>query len=312
MINLIKHIANKTAEAVVPLVRGAAKYQQRKIRLSSHLNGWYVLNIGNEIDVLREASLREIRDVSMKTFLGFSFGENMVPFSFENFSKSGLTSAEPVTYFGNIIRDWSVIKVAFTEDRKLIFIREEENFKTKRMLRQIKNIFNAEETLGIISGLIPEMRFLFFSQSLIRQQRREAERLAQLHLEQKKREDAIRELNKTVEGRVRLALTESGAKLVSFKKLSQNTNSNVQVVWEIVGDNGRVERISSVVRGDTLAVVPSGLGFCANGGDTTQTLSSAPALAKDYMKTTGSVYITRTEGLGKFARHGHATNSQGE
>lgn len=306
MINLIQHIANKTVEAVVPLVNGAVTYQQRKIKLSSRLSGWYVLKIGNEVEVVREASLREIRGVPMKTLLGFSFGENIVPFSFENFNKVQLAAAEPVTYFSNIIRDWGMIRVALTEDKRLIFVREEENFKAKRMLRQIKSIFDAEETLGVVSGLTPEMRFLFFSQSLARQQQREAERLTQLRLEQQKKEDAIRELNKTVEGRVRLALAESGARLVSFKKLSQKADSNVQVVWEITGDNGRIERISSVVRGDTLAVVPSGLGFCASGGDTTQTLSSAPALAKAYMRRTGSVYITRTEGLGAFSRHGHA------
>jgi hypothetical protein len=304
--NLIQHIANKNIEAVVPLVNGAARYQQRKIKLSSRLNGWYVLNIGNNIDVLREASLREIRDVPMKTLLGLSFGENIVPFSFENFSKLGFSSTEPVTYFGRIIRDWGLVRVAITEDRRLIFVKEEEVVRVKKMLRRMKTIFDSEETLGIISGLTPEMRYLFIHHSFMREQQREMEKLVQLKLEQQKLEEAVREMNRTVEGRIRLALAQSGASLVSIKRLSQRENSDVRVVWEIIGDNGRTERVSSLVKHDTLAVIPSGLGFCASNGDTTQTLSSAPALAKAYMRSTGSVYITRTDGLGSFARFGHA------
>ena len=305
MINLIQHIANKEVEVVGPVFQGATIFEHRKIKLDPDLHGWYVLRIGNEVEIVREASLREIRDVKMKTFMGLCLGESVVPVNFENFSRVGLASSEDVVYFGRISRDWSVIRVALSEDQRLIFVREEESVKIKRLLRQLKAVFDTEETLGSISGITPEMRFLFFNHTFLREQQREAERLAQQQLEREQYEDAIRELNRTVEGRVRFALAQSGARLVSTSRLSQREGGHLQVVWEITGDNGRTERISSVVRGDTLAIVPSGLGFCASGGDTTQTLASAPVLAKAYIKEAGSVYITRNQGLGSFARHGH-------
>ena len=59
MINLIQHIANKKVEVVVPVIQGATIFEHRKIKLDPDLHGWYVLRIGNEVEIVREASLRE-------------------------------------------------------------------------------------------------------------------------------------------------------------------------------------------------------------------------------------------------------------
>lgn len=292
MIDLINHIANKTEEVILPLVRGLAVYKGRKIKLSTDHHGWYVLRLGNDVEVVREASRRDMNSITLKTFPGFSFENMIVPFNFENFHRYNYSDSEPVLFYNRMPDPWQLIRVAMTEDRTLIFLNSERDSKVNRMLRSLKDSFDSENSLERIAGLTPEMIFLFFSYNFLREEARERERIQRLMIEEAERKKQLEEMQATVEGRIRLALHASGATLVSWKPTSNRADSNINVIWEI-NAGGRSHRISSIVRRDTLAMTRDGLGFCASGYDRTQSLKSAPMLAERYIQDSGGLHITR-------------------
>lgn len=290
MINLINHIANKSEEVILPIVRGLAIYKGRKIKFHHRNHGWYVIRIGNSTEIVREASRKDMRDLKIKTFLGFSFENSIVPFNFENFHRYSLTDSEPVMYYNRMEDPWNLIRVAYTEDKNLIYLSSERNLKANQILRSLKEAFETESPIQSISGITPEMTFLFFSYNFLRAEARERERIQRLMIEQAEREQKLKEMENTIEGRIRLALHASNATLVSWSSVPRSTNINV--VWEI-NTGGRNQRISSVVRRDTLAMTRDGLGFCASGYDNTQSLKSAPMLAEKYIEDAGGLHITR-------------------
>jgi hypothetical protein len=145
-------------------------------------------------------------------------------------------------------------------------------------LMEVKEAFESQENIEEIKGLSPEIRIVHFFHLLERQRIEEEEREAE-----RRELLAIREEQERVpKNRITNALEESGATLVSIRKV----NRGHEIVWSASGHT-----INTLLN-DNYRVIEAG--FCVSGYDNTQSVSSVAKVLQDYVDQGDWVHKTRT------------------
>lgn len=277
MIDLRRFTEQRTV--YIPIVDGWGQTDGRKIYTAGKVNGWYKCNLGNDVQILREATPLEVLKTlkTKKAVRVYALGTEGIPVNFDNFLRQGLGETVPV-YFLNLPL-YEVGKAVRWEDGRFYYYEPDIKFQ-RSLLTRIKGAFEKEQEINSITGATPELRYYFLLTTLQRDAFRAAEELNKLKLSEAERAKRIKEFESTFSGRLQTTIEKAGGKLVKFYKANSDT---YMIHWKVKDSN---QLVKSSIK-DNMQIL--NLGFCASGADRQHTLSSAVQLAKMY----GSLYITR-------------------
>jgi hypothetical protein len=147
---------------------------------------------------------------------------------------------------------------------------------------KVRDAFEEERSIDEIKGITPALAHTFLLESTQRALAREAERRAREDAEREHREAEQRRWQETLEGRISLALSHTGAELVSWRR---NGERQAVVRYRLGGS-----RFECVIDTNSLQIVDAGI--CLSGTDEELNLSSLPSAVREAINT-GQLHVFR-------------------
>lgn len=283
MIDLARFTRQEYNE-VVPIVNDVFIIRGRKFIISPIEDGWYRVTFGDIIGDWKKATPLEIEKKikTLKSFVGYPVGDEVIPMNFDNFYKRGKSETVSV-HFQNAL-PWDIIRFVEWEDGQYYFAGSDPKA-NRTVMRQVKKAYEDNKGIDDIKGVTPEVRYVFLLHRMQRDAFLAIQEMEKLKLAEEERQKRIEEFRSTFPGRLEKTIEDAGGKLVRFNKRGSNYN----VVWTVGG-----QRITSTIK-DDFGILE--LGYCASGEDKRHSLSSAIKLAQDYYEQggrgIGGLYITR-------------------
>jgi hypothetical protein len=147
---------------------------------------------------------------------------------------------------------------------------------------QVRDAFEEERSLDGIKGITPALAHAFLLESTQRALAREAERRAREEAERQERAVELARWQETLEGRISLALSHTGAALINWRR----NGPEQAVVRYRLGDR----RFECVIDIRSLQILDAGI--CLSGTDEELNLSSLPSAVREAI-TTGQLHVYR-------------------
>lgn len=147
---------------------------------------------------------------------------------------------------------------------------------------KVREAFEEERSIENIKGVTPALAHVFVLESTQRELAREAERRAREEAEQQQRAAELARWQETFEGRISLALSHTGAELISWRR---NGQRQAVVRYRVAG--GRFE---CVIDTQSLQIVDAGI--CLSGADEELNLSSLPSAVREAVES-GQLHVFR-------------------
>lgn len=147
---------------------------------------------------------------------------------------------------------------------------------------KVRDAFEEERGIEDIKGITPALAHTFVLESTQRALAREAERRAREEAERQKQAAELARWQETLEGRISLALSHTGAELVNWRRNGQRQ----AVVRYRVG--GR--RFECVIDTESLQILDAGI--CLEGADEDLNLSSLPSAVREAIES-GQLHVFR-------------------
>lgn len=276
---------SETRQVVLPVSNNWGRYKTRLIKANNN-DGWYLVELGNDVKVLRPASLMEIDEVveGKDVLTGMALSDEFVPINFNNLRKK--TGGNTARFLlGDNVTSWDHIKTVLWEDGRLYFAGIDYS-RDRKVVEQVKQAFEEETSIDHIKGATPELRYYFLCQGLYRSSYRAYQDLLKMNLSKDQKHNWIKKFKADFKTRLKLQIENAGGELVSYTK---EPGGRYLVTWKVGGT-----QIKSVIN-DRMSIID--LGFCASGHDKEHTLQSAIHLSKIYQEEGGvgygGLYITR-------------------
>lgn len=149
---------------------------------------------------------------------------------------------------------------------------------------QVRDAFEAERSLAGIKGIVPALAHVFLLENTQRELAREAERRARDAVERRQQAAALARQQASLEGRIVLALSHTGAELVGWRR---NGQRQAEVRYRLSG-----QRFSCLIDTETLQILDAGI--CLDGADEELNLSSLPSAVKEAIET-GQLHVFRRD-----------------
>lgn len=146
----------------------------------------------------------------------------------------------------------------------------------------VREAYEEERAITEIKGVTPALAHAFVIESTARALAREAERRRLAELAAEKRRDEIRRWQETIEGRISLALSHTGAQLIDWRRSGEGR--------AIVRYGLNRQRFECVIDTHTLRIVDAGI--CLDGADTELNLSSLPSAVQEAISC-GQLHVFR-------------------
>jgi hypothetical protein len=140
---------------------------------------------------------------------------------------------------------------------------------------KVREAFEEERAIDAIKAVTPALAHVFVLESTQRALVHEAERRAREEIEQQKRAAELARWQETLEGRISLALSHTGAELVNWRR---NGPRQAVVRYRISG-----RRFECVIETQTLQIVDAGI--CLDGADEELNLSSLPSAVREAIES---------------------------
>jgi hypothetical protein len=140
---------------------------------------------------------------------------------------------------------------------------------------QVRDAFEEERTIEHIKSVTPALAHVYLLETTQRALIREAERRA-------RQAEELARWQQTLEGRISLALSHTGASLVSWRR---NSRDQAVVRYGIAG-----RRFECVIDTNTLQIVDAGI--CLGGADEELNLSSLPSAVREAIQS-GQLHVFR-------------------
>ena len=140
---------------------------------------------------------------------------------------------------------------------------------------QVRDAFEEQRTIENIKGITPALAHVFLLETTQRALKLEAERRA-------RQAEELARWQQTLEGRISLALSHTGASLVSWRR---NSRDQAVVRYALHG-----RRFECVIDTNTLQIVDAGI--CLSGADHQLNLSSLPSAVREAIET-GRLHVFR-------------------
>jgi hypothetical protein len=147
---------------------------------------------------------------------------------------------------------------------------------------KVRDAFEEERGIEEIKGLTPALAHTFLLESAQRALAREKERRAREEVEREKRQAELARWQETLEGKISLALSHTGAELVSWRR---NGQQRAVVRYRLGG-----RRFECIIDTNSLQIVDAGI--CLSGADEELNLSSLPSAVREAIDT-GQLHVFR-------------------
>jgi hypothetical protein len=147
---------------------------------------------------------------------------------------------------------------------------------------KVRDAFEEERGIEEIKGVTPGLAHAFVLESTKRALAREAERRAREEVERQKQAVELARWQETLEGRISLALSHTGAELVNWRR---NGQRQAVVRYRLGG-----RRFECVIDTESLQILDAGI--CLDGADEELNLSSLPSAVREAIQS-GSLHVFR-------------------
>jgi hypothetical protein len=164
-------------------------------------------------------------------------------------------------------------------DGHLLF--EGQEFETE-VETKVRDAFEEERGIEDIKSITPALAHAFVLESTQRALAREAERRAREEAEREKQAADLARWQDTLEGRISLALSHTGAELVNWRR---NGQRQAVVRYRLGG-----RRFECVIDTQSLQIVDAGI--CLSGADDELNLSSLPSAVREAIQS-GRLHVFR-------------------
>jgi hypothetical protein len=147
---------------------------------------------------------------------------------------------------------------------------------------KVRDAFEEERGIEDIKGVTPALAHTFLFESTQRALAREAERRAREEVERQKQTAELARWQETLEGRISLALSHTGAELVNWRR---NGQRQAVVRYRLGG-----RRFECVIDTESLQIIDAGI--CLSGADEELNLSSLPSAVREAVES-GQLHVFR-------------------
>jgi hypothetical protein len=147
---------------------------------------------------------------------------------------------------------------------------------------KVRDAFEEERGIDGVKGVTPALAHTFLLESTRRALAREAERRAREEAERKQQAAELARWQETLEGRISLALSHTGAELVNWRR---NGQRQAVVRYRLGG-----RRFECVIDTESLRIVDAGI--CLSGADEELNLSSLPSAVREAIES-GQLHVFR-------------------
>ena len=147
---------------------------------------------------------------------------------------------------------------------------------------KVRDAFENEQPIDLIKGVTPALAATFVLHSTQRALTREAERRAAAERERQEQAAALARWQETLEGRISLALSHTGAQLVNWRR---NGPRQAAVRYRLGG-----RRFECIIDTESLQIVDAGI--CLSGADEELNLSSLPSAVREAIDS-GQLHVFR-------------------
>jgi hypothetical protein len=147
---------------------------------------------------------------------------------------------------------------------------------------KVRDAFEEERGIEAVKGVTPALAHAFMLESTQRALGREAERRAREEAERQKQAAELARWQETLEGRISLALSHTGAELVNWRR---NGQRQAVVRYRLGG-----RRFECVIDTESLQIVDAGI--CLSGADEELNLSSLPSAVREAIES-GQLHVFR-------------------
>jgi hypothetical protein len=147
---------------------------------------------------------------------------------------------------------------------------------------KVREAFEEDHAIDDVKGVTPALAHAFVLESTQRALVREAERRAREEAERQKQAAELARWQETLEGRISLALSHTGAELVSWRR---NGQRQAVVRYRLAG-----RRFECVIDTESLQIMDAGI--CLSGTDEELNLSSLPSAVREAIQS-GQLHVFR-------------------
>jgi len=147
---------------------------------------------------------------------------------------------------------------------------------------KVRDAFEEERSIESIKGITPALAHVFLLECTQRELAREAERRAREEVEKQKRAAELARWQETLEGRISLALSHTGAELINWRR---NGQRQAVVRYRLAG-----RRFECIIDTVSLQIIEAGI--CLSGADEELNLSSLPSAVREAIDS-GQLHVFR-------------------
>ncbi len=147
---------------------------------------------------------------------------------------------------------------------------------------KVREAFEEERSIEGVKSVTPALAHVFVLESTQRELAREAERRAREEIEREHRAAELMRWQQTLEGRISLALSHTGAELISWRR---NGQRQAVVRYRVAG-----RRFECIIDTESLQIVDAGI--CLSGTDEELNLSSLPSAVREAIES-GQLHVFR-------------------
>ncbi len=147
---------------------------------------------------------------------------------------------------------------------------------------KVREAFEEETSIDEVKGVTPALAHVFVLESTQRELAREAERRAREEVERRKQAAELARWQETLEGRISLALSHTGAELINWRR---NGQRQAVVRYRVAG-----RRFECVIDTESLQIMDAGI--CLSGTDEELNLSSLPSAVREAIQS-GQLHVFR-------------------
>lgn len=233
--------------------------------------GWYQFRKSGRYLVVEQPIAPELDAWKLQRAAGYVFHSRLITNEFQA-RLFGLPTDEDLPKFTPVsARQWF--------DGHLLYAGQE--FETE-VEAKVREAFEEERPIEQIKGVTPALAHVFLLESTQRELVREAERRARQEVERQQRAAELARWQETLEGRISLALSHTGAELVSWRR---NGQRQAVVRYRLGG-----RRFECVIDTESLQIVDAGI--CLSGADEELNLSSLPSAVREAIES-GQLHVFR-------------------
>ncbi len=244
----------------------------RTFRLRENLRpGWYQFRKSGRYLAVEGPSAPDWQSWKLPRLTGYVMNGRMVTNDLQA-RLFGLPADEDLLRFAPVsARKWF--------DGHLLY--EGQEFETE-VERKVREAFEEERSIDRVKGVTPALAHVFILESTQRELAREAERRAHEEVERRAQAAVLARWQETLEGRIGLALSHTGAELISWRRQG---GRQAVVRYRVAG-----RRFECVIDTESLQIMDAGI--CLSGADEALNLSSLPSAVREAVES-GQLHVLR-------------------